>query len=338
MNRNRLDNIPSTAPSGDLNRESAPRVDLDPFGPAEDKEGGLLVSYHYFKTKDLAPILERLPVKPMVFSDSGGFSAHSQGAPVDIDQYISWLRRNKSSIDIYANLDVIGDWRGTLKNQIKMERAGLRPLPCLHYGSDPSEIRRYARHGYDYMCLGGLVPHSFHLTQALTALRKKRQPPKKGEHIVRWLDECHMIAAEEGMGLHGFGVTNWRAVTRYPWKSVDSSTWVSGSKFGTLILFDPDRGRWVKGGRRNSFNDMMRMSPLLRKYGLPVSRLACDTNFTSYTMSRATARSWLVAQRHLSTARTCDTKIFLAMINPEQISMVFNNAAKHAADGVDQWT
>ncbi len=313
------------------------KVDGDLFDAANDKEFGLLVSFHYFKNKDLNTVINNAPVKPTVFTDSGGFSAHSQGVDVDIDEYCSWLRRNKSSIDYYANLDVIGDWRGTLKNQLIMERRGFRPLPVIHYGSDPSEIRRYSSHGYKYICLGGLVPYSFQLTQALTSIRNNRPPPKSGLKIVKWLDECHRIAKDEGVRLHGFGVTNWRAVTRYPWKSVDSSSWISGAKFGSLILFDPSKGKWVKGGRVQTLNDMMRMSPLLRKYGLPVAHLACDTKFSTENMVKATARSWLVAQRHLNNARPSSTRIFLAMINPEQVDMVFSNASKHASYGVNSW-
>jgi hypothetical protein len=311
---------------------------FDIFGAAEDKEFGVLVSFHYFKNKKLIPLMESLPVRPTVFTDSGGFSAHSQGASVDIDSYCSWLRRNMKVIDHYANLDVIGDWRGTLKNQLIMERRGFRPLPVLHYGTKPSEIRRYARHGFKYMCLGGLVPYAFQLTQALSSIRNNKPPPKSGLKIVKWIDECHSIANEEGVVLHGFGVTNWRAVTRYRWSSVDSSSWISGAKFGTLILFDPGIGQWVKGGRRTKFSDMMRISPLLREYGLPVSHLACDTKFSTENMIRATARSWLVAQRHLQRARSHTTRIFLAMINPEQVQMVFANAAQHASHGVDEWT
>lgn len=312
-------------------------LDGDLFDASHHKELGLLVSFHYFQNKDLKAAIDNAPVKPTVFTDSGGFSAHSQGVDVDIDVYCSWLRRNQSHIDYYANLDVIGDWRGTLKNQLIMERRGFRPLPVIHYGSKPSEILRYARNGYDYICLGGLVPYSFHLTRALTAIRENKQPPKMGFKIIEWLDECHEIARSEGVRLHGFGVTNWRAVTRYPWKSVDSSSWVSGAKFGSLILFDPSKGKWVKGGRLQTLKDMMRMSQLLRKYGLPVSHLACDTKFSTENMIKATARSWLVAQRHLNNARPPSTRIFLAMINPDQVDMIFSNASKHASLGITSW-
>ena len=334
MSLSASDSMASKGPSAPFGPNGEGRNRLDVFRAAEDKEFGVLVSFHYFKNKKLIPLIESLPVRPTVFTDSGGFSAHSQGASVDIDSYCYWLRRNAKVIDHYANLDVIGDWRGTLKNQLIMERRGFRPLPVLHYGTKA----RYARHGFKYMCLGGLVPYAFQLTQALSSIRNKKTPTKSGLEIVKWIDECYSIANDEGVVLHGFGVTNWRAVTRYRWSSVDSSSWISGAKFGTLILFDPSIGQWVKGGRRTSFNDMMRISPLLREYGLPVSHLACDTKFSTENMIRATARSWLVAQRHLQNARSHTTRIFLAMINPEQVQMVFSNAAQHASHGVDEWT
>lgn len=110
--------------------------------PAVPKELGLLFSFHYMGERSLVGFLASLGHRPRVFVDSGGFSAFTQGAAVDLLAYARWLRANASGIDHYASLDVIGDPRGTLVNQIRLEREGLRPLPS--YGVEPTAIVRDA--------------------------------------------------------------------------------------------------------------------------------------------------------------------------------------------------
>lgn len=51
-----------------------------------------LLSYHYFKSEDLDALVEQMPVRPMLFADSGAYSAYSQGAVIDIKEYAAWLK------------------------------------------------------------------------------------------------------------------------------------------------------------------------------------------------------------------------------------------------------
>ena len=97
--------------------------------PSPPREVGLLFSFHYLEGRSLVEYVESLSYQPSTFIDSGGFSAFTQGASISLADYASWLRRNLRAVDHYANLDVIGDPRGTLQNQIRMERLGLRQTP-----------------------------------------------------------------------------------------------------------------------------------------------------------------------------------------------------------------
>jgi hypothetical protein len=101
----------------------------------------ILLSYHYIKNTDF---LDKLyPFFPDIFLDSGAFSAMSQGVHIDIVDYIAFVKQNKSKLKVYANLDVIGNAEATLKNQEIMEKAGLSPLPCFHYGEDKKYLQMY---------------------------------------------------------------------------------------------------------------------------------------------------------------------------------------------------
>lgn len=258
--------------------------------PAEPKEVGFLFSYHYCKNTDLVELISEMNFKPRVFIDSGGFSAFTQGLQIDVNSYAEWLLRNRKAIDVYANLDSIGDPKETLRNQIKLEQKGLRPLPVIHVGSDVSLIRSYAERGYSYQCLGGMVPH---LSSAAQAIRSG------GEHdLLHWLDRAHEVALDAGVGLHGFGATTWSIVQRYPWKSVDSSSWAAGYRFGNMILFQPRSGRWLNIQTRD-VQKVMPLADLVRGYGCDPMSIVRDTPDSRNNLISLAALSWLEAQRWL---------------------------------------
>jgi hypothetical protein len=262
--------------------------------PAVPKELGLLFSFHYMGERSLVGFLASLGHRPRVFVDSGGFSAFTQGAAVDLLAYARWLRANASGIDHYASLDVIGDPRGTLVNQIRLEREGLRPLPIVHFGTDSSEVERYADRGYPYLCLGGMVPHLGSMSQAL---RFGKDHPG-----LVWLRACHEVAQRVGVGLHGFGVTSWSLVKGFPWRSVDSSSWSSAVRYGRLSVFDPTTGEWTTTPIRDVAK-VMALSPLLRSYGVEPTAIVRDAEETRRFTVIAAVRSWVAASRWLTEQR-----------------------------------
>jgi hypothetical protein len=159
--------------------------------------------------------------KPKVFVDSGAFTAMTRGKTISLDRYIRFLKRHKDQIDFYSVLDDINDPEKTLKNQKIMEDAGLKPIPCFHYGEDPKYLVQYLAQ-YDYVSIGGMVPIT------TTALRW-------------WLDFifANFICDSQGIPktkIHAFGMTTLSLITRYPWFSVDSSRWLAIGRFGSIFI------------------------------------------------------------------------------------------------------
>lgn len=269
------------------------------LAPASERELSMLFSFHYYGKFDFAEYVGSMAVRPMVMVDSGGFSAHTQGAEISLDAYVGWLRRNADWIDLYANLDEIGDPAGTLRNQLRMERMGMRPMPIVHFGSDPRIIAQYAANGYDYQALGGMVPH-------LRGVARAARDGKPHE-LIDWLDRCHDVAGASGVGLHGFGATTWSIVELYPWRSVDSSSWSSGYRYGTASLFDWRLGRW-RSFQIRDVAAIMPMAGLIRSYGVDPMFLIHQGEGFRAAMIALSARSWLAAQRWLNK----DCNIFLA--------------------------
>ena len=91
--------------------------DEAPFQPDRLK---ILLSYHYFKKVNLRELLEKYfgSYPPMVFIDSGGFSAATQGVEINIEEYAAWLKEYEDLITVYANLDEIGDPELTYERQM----------------------------------------------------------------------------------------------------------------------------------------------------------------------------------------------------------------------------
>lgn len=184
----------------------------------------LMESYHYFsapgKLRKACNAHASGPKK--VFLDSGAFSAWSKGAEIDVKEFGLFVIAHQDCIDVASVLDGIGDPVKTQENQKRLEDMGAEVLPCFHYGEPESYLEHYIEN-YEYITLGGMVPIS---TPQL--------------HL--WLDRIwgQYLTGPDGMPrlrVHGFGLTTMELVLKYPWYSVDSSSWVTASGFGTIMLY-----------------------------------------------------------------------------------------------------
>lgn len=183
----------------------------------------LLESYHYIHKDSYVRKIRKDGKK--VFLDSGAFSAFTKGVKVDIKAYCEYIKKNIDIIDYASVLDSIGDPQGTFNNQCQMEKFGVRPLPCFHYGEDERYLEYYIKN-YEYITLGGMVPIST-------------------PQLRLWLDRLWERYLTDGSGrprlkVHGFGLTTLTLMERYPWYSVDSSSWVQIAANGNVLL--PNHG------------------------------------------------------------------------------------------------
>jgi hypothetical protein len=148
-----------------------------------------------------------------------------------MDAYCNYIIQNKDILRVddgvlmASVLDGIGDPQKTLDNQNEMERRGATPLPCFHFGEDPSFLLHYMKN-YKYITIGGMVG-------------------KSNKQLAIWLDHIWDNYMTDGAGrpvikAHGFGLTSTFLMERYPWYSCDSSSWIQAAAFGSFI--DPEHG------------------------------------------------------------------------------------------------
>jgi hypothetical protein len=185
----------------------------------------ILESYHYVGRQQYVDAMRDNQAR--VFLDSGAFSAYTLGVTIDVREYCQYIKRNldvirvEDGVVMASVLDGIGDPLQTYRNQLCMEELGAKPLPCFHAGEDERYLDHYVAN-YPYITLGGMVGAST-------------------KQLMIWLDRMWDKHLVDGAGrpkckVHGFGITSIPIMERYPWWSVDSSSWIQTAAFGGIMM------------------------------------------------------------------------------------------------------
>ena len=185
-----------------------------------ENQPALLVSYVYLKQFEKER--PRYHFRDWAM-DSGAFSAHNSGRTIDLQAYIDTCKRlltgDSKLTEVFA-LDVIDDWKGSLKNTEAMWAAGVPAIPTYHQGEPWDALRAMAR-DYPKIGIGGMV--------GLHAKAKKD-----------WIGQC--FARVWPKKIHGLGVAGEEIIMSFPFHSVDATNWEMGP-----CAF----GRWASYGGAN---------------------------------------------------------------------------------------
>jgi hypothetical protein len=181
-----------------------------------------------------------------LFLDSGAFTAFTKGVDIRIEDYGAYVRNVQHRFTVCASLDMIGDAAKSYDNLKALESMGCKVAPVFHAREDVRWLVKYLDEGYDYILIGGMVPES---TPWLRS----------------WLDHLFTkyLSLPDGTArvmLHGFGLTDQELMFRYPFFSVDSTSWLSGRFGGCSLMMTDGLGRPVL--RKIVFSDS---SPLLKE-------------------------------------------------------------------------
>lgn len=144
-----------------------------------------------------------------------------------VDKYCEFVKEHQHAIDYYANVDVIHNpdlsWK-VLKYIEKQHK--LNPVPVIHMGTSVDVLKKHIDAGYDYIGLGGV---------ALEGTRTS---------YIDWADEmfqfiCDTPDKTPRVKVHGFAMTAYASLVRYPWWSVDSTSWAKAGGFGMVYFPNP---------------------------------------------------------------------------------------------------
>lgn len=148
------------------------------------------------------------------------------------DKLASFIKRVEGTGVLTTTVDVITNPEKTWEVQQYFEKEhGVFPVPVLHYGTPLKWLDKYLETGkYDLIGLGGLGQHV------------------KPHHYPKWADQVFVRICPESNGYvpivktHGFAMTSWTLMRRWPWWSVDSATWIKLAAYGWIIV-----PKWVEG-------------------------------------------------------------------------------------------
>lgn len=160
----------------------------------------------------------------MFLLDSGAFTfMNSNKGKVDFDQYLKKYINfiNKYDIEYFFELDidsVVGYEKVKEMRAVLEKGTGKKCIPVWHKSRGLEEWHKLTKE-YNYVAIGGIVT--------------KEIKPKEYKYLSPMLS----IAKENGCKVHGLGFTNLKALKRYHFYSVDSTSWLSGGRFGTLYIF-----------------------------------------------------------------------------------------------------
>ena len=178
--------------------------------------------------------------------DSGAYSAWKKGELLPIKEYIAYIKEHAELLHSYVSLDVLPgraekmdrsqagiekSAEASRRNHQIMRDAGLSPIPVFHMGERFAWLERMIDDGEPYI---GISPYHRASQSAAGA----------------WLDQCFTrLTDSRGRPVaktHGFGVTWYAFLARYPWTTVDSVTWSIAPVYGRLTIpimhhgeFDP---------------------------------------------------------------------------------------------------
>lgn len=151
-----------------------------------------------------------------------------------VDRYAAFIKEHRKGIDFYANVDVIFNPEITFKVQCYLEEEhGLFPIPVVHYGTNLKWIDTYLkRRNYDLFGIGGLG-----------------QEAQRDDYL-KWADGLYEKLCDNPQRLpivktHGFAMTSYSLMIRYPWWSVDSAAWAKAAGVGNIYIPHKRNGAFV---------------------------------------------------------------------------------------------
>jgi hypothetical protein len=165
-------------------------------------------------------------LKQELFLDSGAFTAFTKKLSIDIPEYADFVKKHAGIWEVMSSLDAIGRGeeaaRKSYDNFCQLRRLGAQVQPVFHVREPNHWLQRYIDEGEPYILIGGMVPEtSTWLKERLDELWSLVLSDKDGRAKVR---------------THGFGLTTQTLMFRYPWHSVDSTSWLATGIFGACLF------------------------------------------------------------------------------------------------------
>lgn len=137
-----------------------------------------------------------------------------------IDRYADFIIKHdikyffELDIDAIVGYEKVKEYTKYLENKV-----GRKCIPVWHKSRGLEEWKRMTKE-YDYVAIGGIVTKEI----------------RRSDY--KFLKPLLDIAYKNKCKVHGLGFTNMKGLKKYKFYSVDSTNWLSGSRFGQLHIFN----------------------------------------------------------------------------------------------------
>lgn len=222
---------------------SAPWKEQGLYDEAFIKHRPYILESFYYVNEETERLL---PYMGDFLLDSGAFTLR-QNTEESIDwleftrKYANYINRNRIEKFFELDIDNLIGYDKVVELRKELERlTNKQPIPVFHPSRGKEEFIKSCEE-YPYVALGGIVGAGVG-TKAYNSYH---------ERFPWFIKTAHEHKAK----IHGLGFTSLINLPRYHFDSVDSTAWVSGSRFGYVYYFDGKTMQKInvpKGKRLNS--------------------------------------------------------------------------------------
>lgn len=183
----------------------------------------ILESYYYINNDETLKII-RAHNKNNFLLDSGAFTfMNCFKGEVDfnkyLEKYINFINENDIKYFFELDIDSVVGYIEVLKMRKKLEKeTGKKCIPVWHKSRGLKDFIETTKN-YDYVAIGGIVT--------------KEIPRGQWKFMCELID----IAHKNNCKIHGLGFTTTKELKNYKFDSVDSTSWINGTRFGVLHIF-----------------------------------------------------------------------------------------------------
>ena len=193
--------------------------------------------YSYLNDRKEIDEYAKRPERGLLLVDSGAFSVAHSGKTVNIDEYISYINSHPE-IEYFIELDEIpypvlnvqtakesaeGSWRNYLYMIERLDDP-YKLLPVYHFGEDIKYLQQMLEFTYKgkhipYICIGG--------RHGVSTLEQEK-----------YFDRIFNIikhSSNPDVKIHVLGMTVLNSLTKFPFFSADSTTYVKQGAYGLLF-------------------------------------------------------------------------------------------------------
>lgn len=195
--------------------------------------------------------------------DSGAFTFLNNGSKNTswdkyVEDYANFINQYDVKHFLELDIDPIVGLKEVERFRNKLESlTNKKSIPVWHKSRGKEYWIKMVKE-YDYVAIGGIVT--------------KEIKPSEYRFFTWMLQE----AKKHNCKVHGLGFTNLEGIKKYPFYSVDSTSWLSGNRFGGVYFFDGStmkkqnkkQGQRVKTNMTaiHNFNEWVKFSNFMEGY------------------------------------------------------------------------